>query len=63
MGLMGCPLLHPWQIVDTSGGPRFASDVRRPHLTSEAVALLRDNLTPRENALWTSLGDSWTRPG
>ncbi|CAD7692159.1 unnamed protein product [Nyctereutes procyonoides] len=57
-------LFGPLQlIVDTSGGPRFASDVRRPHLTSEAVALLRDNLTPRENALWTSLGDSWTRPG
>uniref|UniRef100_A0A8C5K7H0 SH3 domain-containing protein n=1 Tax=Jaculus jaculus TaxID=51337 RepID=A0A8C5K7H0_JACJA len=50
-------------IVNTSGGPEFASSVRRPHLTSEAVALLRDNVTPRENALWTSLGDSWTRPG
>lgn len=60
---MGRSLLHPGQVVDTSGGPRFASEVRRPHLTSEAVALLRDHLTPRENALWTSLGDSWTRPG
>uniref|UniRef100_A0A8C9J4V6 SH3 domain-containing protein n=1 Tax=Panthera tigris altaica TaxID=74533 RepID=A0A8C9J4V6_PANTA len=58
---MACPLLHPRQIVDTSGGPQFASGVRRPHLTSEAVALLRDNLTPRENALWTSLGDAWTQ--
>ncbi|XP_004405083.1 PREDICTED: epidermal growth factor receptor kinase substrate 8-like protein 1 [Odobenus rosmarus divergens] len=57
-------LFGPLQlVVDTSGGPRFASEVRRPHLTSEAVALLRDHLTPRENALWTSLGDSWTRPG
>ncbi|XP_023101783.2 epidermal growth factor receptor kinase substrate 8-like protein 1 isoform X4 [Felis catus] len=57
-------LFGPLQlIVDTSGGPQFASGVRRPHLTSEAVALLRDNLTPRENALWTSLGDAWTRPG
>ncbi|XP_029780252.1 epidermal growth factor receptor kinase substrate 8-like protein 1 [Suricata suricatta] len=57
-------LFGPLQlIVDTSGGPRFASEVQQPHLTSEAVALLRDNLTPRENALWTSLGDSWTRPG
>ncbi|XP_073745411.1 epidermal growth factor receptor kinase substrate 8-like protein 1 isoform X2 [Callorhinus ursinus] len=57
-------LFGPLQlVVDTSGGPRFASEVRRPHLTSEAVALLQDNLTPRENALWTSLGDSWTRPG
>ncbi|XP_037675697.1 epidermal growth factor receptor kinase substrate 8-like protein 1 isoform X2 [Choloepus didactylus] len=57
-------LFGPLQmIVDTSGGPEFASGVRRPHLTSEAVALLRDNVTPRENALWTSLGDSWTRPG
>ncbi|XP_004647767.2 epidermal growth factor receptor kinase substrate 8-like protein 1 isoform X2 [Octodon degus] len=57
-------LLGPLQmIVNTSGGPEFASGVRRPHLTSEAVALLRDNVTPRENELWTSLGDSWTRPG
>lgn len=50
-------------IVDMSGGPKFASGVRRPHLTSEAVALLRDNVTSSENELWTSLGDSWTRPG
>ncbi|KAM9048708.1 epidermal growth factor receptor kinase substrate 8-like protein 1 isoform 2-T2 [Megaptera novaeangliae] len=50
-------------IVDTSGGPQFASCVRRPHLTSEAVALLWDNVTQLENTLWTSLGDSWTRPG
>uniref|UniRef100_A0A2K6CSL4 EPS8 signaling adaptor L1 n=1 Tax=Macaca nemestrina TaxID=9545 RepID=A0A2K6CSL4_MACNE len=51
------------RIVNTSGGPEFASSVRQPHLTSDAVALLRDNVTPRENELWTSLGDSWTRPG
>uniref|UniRef100_A0A2K5D1L9 Epidermal growth factor receptor kinase substrate 8-like protein 1 n=2 Tax=Aotus nancymaae TaxID=37293 RepID=A0A2K5D1L9_AOTNA len=57
-------LFGPLQmIVNTSGGPEFASRVRRPHLTSEAVALLRDNVTPRENELWISLGDSWTRPG
>ncbi|XP_011908941.1 PREDICTED: epidermal growth factor receptor kinase substrate 8-like protein 1 isoform X1 [Cercocebus atys] len=57
-------LFGPLQmIVNTSGGPEFASGVRRPHLTSDAVALLRDNVTPRENELWTSLGDSWTRPG
>uniref|UniRef100_A0A2I3T878 EPS8 signaling adaptor L1 n=1 Tax=Pan troglodytes TaxID=9598 RepID=A0A2I3T878_PANTR len=57
-------LFGPLQmIVNTSGGPEFASSVRRPHLTSDAVALLRDNVTPRENELWTSLGDSWTRPG
>nr|XP_048282964.1 epidermal growth factor receptor kinase substrate 8-like protein 1 [Myodes glareolus] len=57
-------LFGPLQmIVNTSGGPEFASRVRRPHLTLEAVALLRDNVTPRESALWTSLGESWTRPG
>ncbi|XP_020034868.1 epidermal growth factor receptor kinase substrate 8-like protein 1 isoform X2 [Castor canadensis] len=57
-------LFGPLQmIVNTSGGPEFASSVRRPHLTAEAVMLLRDNVTPRENALWTSLGDSWTLPG
>lgn len=60
---MACPLLRRCQIVDTSGGPQFASCVRRPHLTSEAVALLWDNVTQLENTLWTSLGDSWTRPG
>ncbi|XP_036130660.1 epidermal growth factor receptor kinase substrate 8-like protein 1 [Molossus molossus] len=57
-------LFGPLQvIVDMSGGPQLARGVRQPHLTSEAVALLRDNVTPSENALWTSLGDSWTRPG
>ncbi|XP_049643601.1 epidermal growth factor receptor kinase substrate 8-like protein 1 [Suncus etruscus] len=57
-------LFGPLQmIVDTSGGPQFASGVRRPHLTAEAVTLLRENVTPREEALWTSLGDAWTRPG
>lgn len=50
-------------IVEMSGGPQLASGVRRPHLTSEAVALLRENVTPSERALWTSLGDAWTRPG
>ncbi|XP_032027012.1 epidermal growth factor receptor kinase substrate 8-like protein 1 isoform X1 [Hylobates moloch] len=57
-------LFGPLQmIVNTLEGPEFASSVRQPHLTSDAVALLRDNVTPRENELWTSLGDSWTRPG
>ncbi|XP_069405582.1 epidermal growth factor receptor kinase substrate 8-like protein 1 [Ovis canadensis] len=57
-------LFGPLQmIVDTLGGPQLASGVRRPHLTSEAVKLLRDNVTQRENTLWTSLGDSWTHPG
>ncbi|XP_007955455.1 epidermal growth factor receptor kinase substrate 8-like protein 1 [Orycteropus afer afer] len=57
-------LFGPLQmIVDTSGGPQLASAVRRPHLTSEAVVLLRDTVNPREHALWISLGDSWTRPG
>ncbi|KAF4011385.1 hypothetical protein G4228_002640 [Cervus hanglu yarkandensis] len=57
-------LFGPLQmIVDTLGGPQLARGVRQPHLTSEAVTLLRDNVTQRENTLWTSLGDSWTRPG
>uniref|UniRef100_A0A8D0X9F0 Epidermal growth factor receptor kinase substrate 8-like protein 1 n=2 Tax=Sus scrofa TaxID=9823 RepID=A0A8D0X9F0_PIG len=57
-------LFGPLQmIVDTSGGPRLASGVRRPPLTCEAVTLLRDNVTEGEQLLWTSLGDSWTRPG
>uniref|UniRef100_A0A8B9XLU8 Epidermal growth factor receptor kinase substrate 8-like protein 1 n=1 Tax=Bos mutus grunniens TaxID=30521 RepID=A0A8B9XLU8_BOSMU len=57
-------LFGPLQmIIDTLGGPQLASGVRRPHLTSEAVKLLRENVTQRENMLWTSLGDSWTHPG
>uniref|UniRef100_A0A2K5S6J2 EPS8 signaling adaptor L1 n=1 Tax=Cebus imitator TaxID=2715852 RepID=A0A2K5S6J2_CEBIM len=50
-----------WESSQNDNG--FACRVRQPHLTSEAVGLLRDNVTPRENELWISLGDSWTRPG
>ncbi|XP_074163411.1 epidermal growth factor receptor kinase substrate 8-like protein 1 isoform X2 [Sminthopsis crassicaudata] len=55
-------LLGPLQmVVDTSGGPGLAQAVQQPRLTAEAVALLRETLTPREAELWTSLGDSWTK--
>ncbi|XP_056652595.1 epidermal growth factor receptor kinase substrate 8-like protein 1 [Monodelphis domestica] len=55
-------LLGPLQmVVDTSGGPSFAQAVQQPHLTAEAVALLKETLTAREAELWTSLGDAWTK--
>ncbi|XP_038608268.1 epidermal growth factor receptor kinase substrate 8-like protein 1 [Tachyglossus aculeatus] len=55
-------LFGPLQLmVDTSGGPKFAEDIRRPQLTGEAVALLRETLNPQESALWASLGDFWTK--
>ncbi|KAM9038547.1 epidermal growth factor receptor kinase substrate 8-like protein 1 isoform 2-T11 [Sarcophilus harrisii] len=55
-------LLGPLQmVVDTSGGPGLARAVQQPRLTAEAVALLRETLTPREAELWTSLGDAWTK--
>uniref|UniRef100_A0A6I8N3T8 Epidermal growth factor receptor kinase substrate 8-like protein 1 n=1 Tax=Ornithorhynchus anatinus TaxID=9258 RepID=A0A6I8N3T8_ORNAN len=55
-------LFGPLQMmVDTSGGPKFAEDIRRPQLTGEAVTLLRETLNPQESALWASLGDFWTK--
>ncbi|KAM9113393.1 epidermal growth factor receptor kinase substrate 8-like protein 1 [Pangshura tecta] len=49
-------------VVETSGGPEFASEIRSPMLTLEAVTLLRGCLGAQEAELWGSLGDDWTRP-
>ncbi|XP_042330774.1 epidermal growth factor receptor kinase substrate 8-like protein 1 [Sceloporus undulatus] len=49
-------------IVESSGGPAFASEVRSPMLTLEAVTLMRSCLGEREAELWHSLGDNWIRP-
>uniref|UniRef100_A0A8C3HTZ7 SH3 domain-containing protein n=1 Tax=Chrysemys picta bellii TaxID=8478 RepID=A0A8C3HTZ7_CHRPI len=40
----------------------FASEIRSPMLTLEAVTLLRGCLGAQEAKLWGSLGDNWTRP-
>ncbi|KAJ7313962.1 hypothetical protein JRQ81_005801 [Phrynocephalus forsythii] len=49
-------------IVESSGGPEFASEVRNPMLTLEAVTLMRGCLEEQEAELWHSLGDNWIRP-
>nr|XP_008175045.2 epidermal growth factor receptor kinase substrate 8-like protein 1 [Chrysemys picta bellii] len=49
-------------VVESSGGPEFASEIRSPMLTLEAVTLLRGCLGAQEAKLWGSLGDNWTRP-
>ncbi|XP_067291723.1 epidermal growth factor receptor kinase substrate 8-like protein 1 isoform X2 [Pseudorasbora parva] len=47
-------------IVKATGGPGFAASVSSPAMTQGAVALLQNNLTAQENALWISLGPNWT---
>uniref|UniRef100_A0A8C4Y6H0 EPS8 like 1 n=1 Tax=Gopherus evgoodei TaxID=1825980 RepID=A0A8C4Y6H0_9SAUR len=49
-------------VVESSGGPEFASEIRSPMLTLEAVTLLRGCLGAQEAELWGSLGNDWTRP-
>ncbi|XP_044303802.1 epidermal growth factor receptor kinase substrate 8-like protein 1 [Varanus komodoensis] len=49
-------------IVESSGGPAFASEIRSPLLTLEAVTLMRGCLGEGETELWHSLGKNWTRP-
>uniref|UniRef100_K7F9A6 SH3 domain-containing protein n=1 Tax=Pelodiscus sinensis TaxID=13735 RepID=K7F9A6_PELSI len=43
---------------EASGGPEFASEIRSPMLTREAIALLRGCLGAQEAELWGSLGDN-----
>ncbi|XP_053117147.1 epidermal growth factor receptor kinase substrate 8-like protein 1 [Hemicordylus capensis] len=49
-------------VVATSGGPEFASELRSPMLTLEAVTLMRGCLKEQEMELWHSLGQNWTKP-
>ncbi|XP_077170019.1 epidermal growth factor receptor kinase substrate 8-like protein 1 isoform X2 [Paroedura picta] len=48
-------------VVEASGGPEFASELRSPMLTLEAVSMLRSCLGEKEAALWHSLGENWTK--
>ncbi|KAL2078464.1 hypothetical protein ACEWY4_026149 [Coilia grayii] len=49
-------------IVKTTGGPALAASVVSPALTTGAVTLLQQHVTPEEGQLWTSLGPNWTQP-
>ncbi|KAG8140472.1 hypothetical protein E2320_003160, partial [Naja naja] len=49
-------------IVDASGGVEFASELRNPMITLEAVTLMRSCLGEWETELWDSLGENWTKP-
>jgi len=44
-----------------SGAPTLAMKVMQPLLSVESVQLLNDCLSTRENQLWVSLGEPWTR--
>ncbi|XP_058039875.1 epidermal growth factor receptor kinase substrate 8-like protein 1 [Ahaetulla prasina] len=58
-----CILFKPLKmIVDSSGGVEFASELRNPLITLEAVALMRSCLGEWETELWHSLGENWTKP-
>ncbi|XP_061445926.1 epidermal growth factor receptor kinase substrate 8-like protein 1 isoform X2 [Rhineura floridana] len=56
-------LLSPLKtVVEASGGPDFASELRSPMLTLEAVTFMRNCLGEQEAEVWHSLGENWTRP-
>ncbi|KAM3822471.1 epidermal growth factor receptor kinase substrate 8-like protein 1 [Vipera latastei] len=58
-----CILFKPLKmIVDASGGVEFASELRNPMITLEAVTLMRSCLGEQETELWHSLGENWTKP-
>uniref|UniRef100_A0A8C5SMN3 Epidermal growth factor receptor kinase substrate 8-like protein 2 n=1 Tax=Laticauda laticaudata TaxID=8630 RepID=A0A8C5SMN3_LATLA len=48
-------------IVNSSGGPEFARSVVSPLLSKDTTDFLKGHLTPKEMALWESLGGTWTR--
>ncbi|KAG8125661.1 hypothetical protein E2320_020794 [Naja naja] len=48
-------------IINSSGGPEFARSVVSPLLSKDTTDFLKGHLTPKEMALWESLGDTWTR--
>ncbi|KAK3551796.1 hypothetical protein QTP70_026214 [Hemibagrus guttatus] len=50
-------------IVKAKESPALAASVRSPALTVGAVTLLKENLTPQEHILWSSLGSYWTQSG
>lgn len=50
------------QIISTCAGPHLAASAHSPLLSSEAVAFLHGHLTPKEMALWKTMGEAWTVP-
>ncbi|XP_058255401.1 epidermal growth factor receptor kinase substrate 8-like protein 1 [Hemibagrus wyckioides] len=50
-------------VVKANRSPALAASVRSPALTVGAVTLLKENLTPQEHTLWSSLGPYWTQSG
>ncbi|KAL7992080.1 hypothetical protein Chor_016336, partial [Crotalus horridus] len=48
-------------IVNSCGGPEFARSVISPLLSKDTTDFLKGHLTPKEMALWESLGETWTR--
>ncbi|XP_013919915.1 PREDICTED: epidermal growth factor receptor kinase substrate 8-like protein 2 [Thamnophis sirtalis] len=48
-------------IVNTCGGPEFARTVISPLLAKDTTDFLKGHLTPKEMALWESLGETWTK--
>ncbi|XP_071956424.1 epidermal growth factor receptor kinase substrate 8-like isoform X2 [Antedon mediterranea] len=49
-------------VVQSCQGPEFAASVVSPLLTPQAIELLRNCLTSRENDLWITLGRAWNTP-
>ncbi|XP_069480139.1 epidermal growth factor receptor kinase substrate 8-like protein 2 [Ambystoma mexicanum] len=48
-------------IVQSTGGPEVARSVLCPLLSKEATDFLKGHLTPKEMAMWESMGEAWTR--
>ncbi|KAJ6664975.1 hypothetical protein lerEdw1_005206 [Lerista edwardsae] len=48
-------------IVGSCGGPELARSVLSPLLSKDTTDFLKGHLTPKEMALWESLGETWTR--
>nr|XP_033784712.1 epidermal growth factor receptor kinase substrate 8-like protein 2 isoform X1 [Geotrypetes seraphini]XP_033784713.1 epidermal growth factor receptor kinase substrate 8-like protein 2 isoform X1 [Geotrypetes seraphini] len=47
-------------IIQSIGSPEMARSVLSPLLSKDATDFLRGHLTPKEMALWESLGETWT---
>ncbi|KAF7245516.1 Epidermal growth factor receptor kinase substrate 8-like protein 2 [Varanus komodoensis] len=48
-------------IVNSCGGPDLARSILSPLLSKDTTDFLKGHLTPKEMALWESLGETWTR--
>ncbi|XP_062973150.1 epidermal growth factor receptor kinase substrate 8-like protein 2 [Elgaria multicarinata webbii] len=55
-------LFGPLELIANScGGPDLARSVISPLLSKDTTDFLKGHLTPKEMALWESLGEAWTR--